>query len=145
MAHAASRRYVKNNASNLRPTAAELAAGATPGFQMATAPEGSAVGQYTRLSNNFLLGTYVCRLSMHACIHVCMHTCMHAPVHTQMAGGNKNIACKQPPAWVILAVCCKCLPLTMGQLVSTPGVNCSAILGTTLIPTWRLTTARRDT
>lgn len=50
--------YVADPTSNLRPTSAELQSGATPGFKLDTSPGGSAVGQYTRLSNNFLLGNY---------------------------------------------------------------------------------------
>ena len=50
--------YVEDPTSSLTPTAAELEAGATPGFKLATQKGGSAVGQYTRIANNFLLGTY---------------------------------------------------------------------------------------
>jgi hypothetical protein len=50
--------YVEDPTSNRTPTAAELDAGATPGFKLATQKGGSAVGQYTRIANNFLLGTY---------------------------------------------------------------------------------------
>jgi hypothetical protein len=46
----------------VRPTAAELMAGATPGFkrQPGSGPSsnGSAVGQYRRLESNFLVGNY---------------------------------------------------------------------------------------
>ena len=48
--------YVEDPSSNLKPTVEELAAGATPGFKRVTAAGGSAVGLYTRLANNFLLG-----------------------------------------------------------------------------------------
>lgn len=41
-----------------RPTAAELAAGATPGFQRDASGRGSVLGQYRTLAHNFLLGTY---------------------------------------------------------------------------------------
>lgn len=44
--------------SNLRPTADELDAGAIPGFKLDTGKGGSAVGQYTTLAYNFLLGNY---------------------------------------------------------------------------------------
>lgn len=50
--------YVDDPEANLKPTSAELQAGATPGFKLCQHPAGSAVGQYTRLANNFLLGTY---------------------------------------------------------------------------------------
>ena len=50
--------YVEDPSSNLKPTVEELAAGATPGFKRVTAAGGSAVGLYTRLANNFLLGNY---------------------------------------------------------------------------------------
>ena len=50
--------YVEDPSSNLKPTAAELEAGATPGFKLDTGEGGSAVGQYTRLANNFLMGVY---------------------------------------------------------------------------------------
>lgn len=50
--------YVADPASNLKPTSAELQAGATPGFKRVTTKGGSAVGLYTRIANNFLLGNY---------------------------------------------------------------------------------------
>jgi len=50
--------YRADPTSNLRPTSDELAAGATPGFVLDTSEEGSAVGQYTTLAYNFLMGTY---------------------------------------------------------------------------------------
>ena len=50
--------YVADNTTNTRPTADELEAGATPGFKRCTDKGGSAVGQYTTLAYNFLLGNY---------------------------------------------------------------------------------------
>lgn len=53
--------YVEDPTSNLKPTSAELQAGATPGFKPVTDAadyKGSAVGLYTRIANNFLLGNY---------------------------------------------------------------------------------------
>jgi hypothetical protein len=54
--------YIPDPSSNLRPTASELQAGATPGFKRqpgsGTTSNGSAVGQYRRLESNFLIGTY---------------------------------------------------------------------------------------
>ena len=48
--------YVDDPDSKIMVTSDELEAGATPGFKLQTAKEGSAVGQYTTLSHNFLLG-----------------------------------------------------------------------------------------
>jgi hypothetical protein len=49
---------VPDAGTELRPSAAALEAGATPGFRLARSSEGSVVGQYRHLANNFLLGTY---------------------------------------------------------------------------------------
>ena len=56
--------YVSDPSTNLKPSSAELVAGATPGFKIqqpgsgTSASAGSAVGQYRRLESNFLFGTY---------------------------------------------------------------------------------------
>ena len=41
-----------------RPSAAELAAGATPGFVPDASGKGSVFGRYRTLAHNFLMGTY---------------------------------------------------------------------------------------
>ena len=65
--------YVEDPSSNLKPTAAELQAGATPGFKLDAGQGGSAVGQYTRLSNNFLMGASVLSFSLFATVFHYFH------------------------------------------------------------------------
>eukprot|EP01043_Picozoa_sp_COSAG02_P018684 COSAG02_NODE_878_length_16266_cov_8.886559_9_plen_240_part_00 len=54
--------YLEDPSANLKPSATELQAGATPGFKRqpgsGPASNGSAVGQYRRLESNFLVGNY---------------------------------------------------------------------------------------
>eukprot|EP01044_Picomonas_judraskeda_P008485 COSAG03_NODE_972_length_5142_cov_3.351576_5_plen_194_part_00 len=54
--------YLEDPSGNLKPSATELQAGATPGFKRqpgsGPASNGSAVGQYRRLESNFLIGNY---------------------------------------------------------------------------------------
>ena len=71
--------YIEDPTSNLKPTSAGLQAGATPGFKPVTADyKGSAVGLYTRIANNFLLGEPLpALLSVCAPIRACCHPGWH--------------------------------------------------------------------